>query len=297
MARADPRKLEVVAAIRSSEGWATGGSFAVVAMPARNELAHGMIDNWGEIAVNVNVPTEAEAIMLVVGSRGALRNCADSVAARGAAPGSMALLSPFDFRLLWRRFGVSTPVEYSASRPEDFAATLPLDEGASSADLVRRTLRVDAVRDGRLDFGEMRYVTTHDAVEILVRLVGESGEASSRRCVLAGLYFNPRTLHGNELYPHFAYAQRGDRARIVLTRAAWRLLRRNPDSLIRIAPEDQTGWWNHVQWTEESRMELEQGGRRLSGSCVLRPWNEGPDRREVVHEPDWWDLGEAAFGP
>jgi len=283
--------IEVRAAILSSEGEPFGGSFAVVALPDRAVLARARTDGSGRLAAKVQVPSGVSALSVVVFSRGMLRHTPDE---RGPhAFLRRAELESADWELVFGHIAEGKPLDPVLAGPADASGVLPAFGGTAAVDYVRKTLPVGNVRDGALDFGELKFPTAHPWFRVEVDLVGADGTPYDRPVSLAGLPYHPTTMHGNRFYPHFAVSQEGAKATILGDRAAWRLLLANPEKLLILTSDEEGVGWCPVAFTPEEAKAIAGYHRRVTGRCVVagRPLRDRPD----LDLPKFFDVGEYGF--
>ncbi len=207
-------------------------------------------------------------------------------------------VSPYCSWLVPFSMGVEDPVAFAASRADEFQDLSVADGGTRVVDVVGRVANLGRALDGVLDFGDVRFRTAHQAVELLVTLTGQGGGPFVEPVVLAGLPSPQRVRRSdwdtNPYYRHMAMAQRKDQVRVLLTRAGWRLLRANPERLIQFAGRSSPEMVGTVVIEPEDRPKLEAGARKLRASCTLGPRNSPLDTISLLEPPDW-ALGEPSF--
>lgn len=291
MASEDGLRIEVRAQILSSEGDPFGGTFAVVSRPDRTVLVRGRCAADGRVSRTVEVPGGARSLTVVTISRGMIRNTPDETGSRVPVTGRDLEAPEWD--VLFDALDVGDPVDHALSKEDDFSGILSFDGGTGTLDIVRRTLALDAVRDGILDFGDLRFPTAHAWFRVEVDLVDAEGRPSEARVRLGGLPHRRRSMWGNRHYPHFALSQVGSKVRIIGTRAAWRLLCANPVALLVLEPVAGGSGWCLVRFEPDQIEAIGEFRRRLEGRCVLS--GPGLADRPELKQPDFWDIGEHGF--
>jgi len=174
----------------------------------------------------------------------------------------------------------------------EFSAILPVADGGHTLDVALNSKSIEGLEGDLVSIGALRFCQVHAFFEVEVTMELDNGDPPE--VLLAGLPCNLRTPFGNPYYPHIALAQEGRNVRIVGTRAAWRLLRANPGTFLRLAPSSQRGRWQTVEFTSDERDRISAGARRLLGACHL----EGAgfkSKVEPIDSPADWSLGEPAF--
>lgn len=278
----------VAARLLSSEGTPYGGIYEVVGLPSGRVLHRAQSDCSGAVSATVVAGTSDTTLRLVAASAWMRRNTKDR------EPGCTEL----DWDVYWSRSDVGEPAAYAAARSNAFSDTVTFDNGQGTFDIASAEQRVPPRPEDTIDFGTLRFRTAHAAVEILVTIEADGGKPWYEPVAVSGLPEPERVRRSdwdtNPYYRHIALCQQGSEARILLTRAGWRLLRANPNSLLRLTCGETPEVVGQVVFDEEALAALASGARTIRARCVMAPRDPLPDRPSLVEPPDW-ALGEASL--
>lgn len=286
--------VRVRAALLSSTGTPIGGRVALVAVKSGSVLWADSVDPFGEVDLEVAAAPDDTSFVLLAHSKGMRRNTADNYDWEGhrtlalGLDGSWWSAGVFQFDLP----GASE----LAQSPEPERSTILVDrEGRRTLDLVKRTAQRG--EDGSVDFGTVRFPSAHATVELTLDLRAADGTPFADPILLVGFLGMRSTTGGNRVYPHMALGQRGARARVLLTRAAARLLFADPERFLRVAPGSRAREHTTVRVPEEALRVLREGGVASVKVTMVPdpPERREPESRPAPEEPAFWDLAEQSF--
>ncbi len=232
---AESGAVRVRARIESAIGRRFGGQFFVLYGEPRQVYAVGATDADGEVDVEVPCPADIGEIVIVVRSRGLVGNTADEIRSAqrdGPIAGwSQAVADPRDMRMHMTAAAIESLREELLEWGEDHTKTIgPWQDPVGQ--ILDSVARVRRAEDRTVDFGVVRFPTVAPAAEVELRLRDADDSPSRQEVYLGGWVGDPMRLGGNPVYPHMALSQRGDRVRVLLSRAGARLLRTHPAETI-----------------------------------------------------------------
>lgn len=312
---------EVRAEVRSALGRPYGASF-VILDGRQARVCVGVTDNLGEIHCNIPGIGQGDEVTLVVFSLGFMRNTMDElcisewwnradwkktprcdVFVGEAGKGEDSKYVHFGSAGLCWAAGDGQGKKCVLRSPEDVvkhfgknhAVALWLGTGPRPrCECVARTKR----STGRtIDFGAMCFPTTRAAGVILVDLEDSEGNPWRHSVVLGGHELpDPDWIasHKNNVYPHFALAQRGSRVRIIATRAGCRLLMANKSHFaLTVVDETKQGPGASVRIpVPDDAAQMLWNGREVHLKVAMG--KDGQASAGVTF-PDYWDFLESSF--
>lgn len=324
-ARPGERRVTIRARLLSSTGTPHGGFVAVAARPSLRALYLARLDNHGELETTVVVPPDDDEVVVVADSGEMVLNNIDH-----ANPQVRGIETEADSLEWWsprlRGFPLRNLADVVPRVHEGYSESMWDESGTRVLDLVGAARPVG--EDGSVvDFGRLRFPTAHARVELLLDLMGADDSPTTSPVVLTGFAELSHLPGRKSIYRHMALAQRGSTVRILLTRAAVRLLLYHRDGIVFLArrdrpwwppppPESAVGgeekerapprldpaedperWITRVTLPAEDLERIERGARSVRMSIRLAEPGQGGRRGDwgVPEEPAYWSLGEPSF--
>lgn len=236
-ARPGERRVTIKARLQSSTGAPHGGFVAVAARPSLSALYLARLDNHGELETTVIVPPDDDEVVVVADSGEMVLNNVDH-----ADPRVRGIETEAESSEWWsprmRGFPLRDLSDVVPRVHEGYSESMWDESGTRVLDLVGGARPV--AEDGSVvDFGSLRFPTANAQVELLLDLVGADGSPTTSPVVLTGFAELSHLPGRKSIYRHIALAQRGSTVRILLTRAAVRLLLCHRDGIIFLARRDR----------------------------------------------------------
>jgi hypothetical protein len=299
----EERRVTVYARVLAANGLPHGAGFAVVGGTTRKLLIAGRTDNLGEIEATVEVPEGNSSLLLLVNSRGMLRNTVEDWT--GPHPG---LTTNWDWDSnRWFPFSISSIDELLDRYGEEHREILVTETGRSIESVsVRRPL----LPGGVVDFGDVRLPYARAALCLEVFLEDEKGDPFEETVLFSGYDFERLKKKPWQVYSHVALAQRGNMVRILFAPGAYRLLLSRPDDFIALEtmlvgspdPEDFRDFRKRsflIPVPKDIRERLgARGTLRFHFRHTVKNATEGKQgvlRRPNPTEPQYWWLASPTF--
>jgi hypothetical protein len=232
--------VRVEAQIVSAAGTPHGGQFAIIGRETRRVLAEGRTDAMGDIRAVVSIDGRDSGLVLLVQSRGMIGNAYDewrgNVVPRwpyaDAPLADIVVDARSDAALIHVWYDDPVTILDNIGGDSSRSGVTTFGCGPSGDGILDTVAKTASVDGPTLDFGEIRFPCVHAALEIELTLARENGHELCEPVVLGGFEGFPERVGKNKVFPYMALAQRGSRIRILLSRAAARLLFADPEQFL-----------------------------------------------------------------